>query len=438
MLNARNVITTIIVLALLSIAYTVYELARPPDAGGMGLNSYGVTAHGHRAIFEVLEELDFDARRSHFPPPAGLGKNDTLLMIAPDRSLVGYEPEHLRRTGEWIRGGGCATVALKSTVIYSFEEDMSLDNKNGGLLVSLDLPALSVEEIEPGKLRSAEDHKFEQAKNKRERVLKWALHDERPTAEVPVKLHEEFAALTSDVQRLRLSSEQLQVFDIVTSQPDVKPLVTVQSDQGVDYTLVARIFHGKGSVLAISDAGLFDNFTLESADNSVLAMNLVASPNRAPVFDEFYHGLSSRGNPLWLLTRPHYGWLFIMIVIAAAIWLWRQSATMGPSLPIPDPGRRTLSEYLAAMASLFTRSRQRKFVLQEFCDGVHWAIRQELHLAPGQENPEAITAALERQQPKRARQLQAANDKINRALTKSSGLSQNDFLQLTRELDQCL
>ena len=63
---------------------------------------------------------------------------------------------------------------------------------------------------------------------------------------------------------------------------------------------------GKGEIVIVSDPRLLANALLAKADNSVLAVNLLAPHGETVVLDEFYHGLSVRGNALYLFTRPGY------------------------------------------------------------------------------------------------------------------------------------
>ncbi len=438
MLSTRNAITAVVALTVLSIGATVYNLTQPPDGGGLGRNSYGTRAHGHRAIYETMEKLNLPVRRSHFPPPVGLEAGDHLVMIGPNQRLVEHEPEHLRRTAEWVNAGGQMLVVLKSPEVYSFTEDRRDRTWETSVLEELGLPGIKAAEIWPLQIASPEDDAAEKDRIEREKVLSIQVNEERPTAATTVTLDGAFASLRSDVTSLRLPREDLHVLEITTSAPQTTGRITVQSNDEVNYTLAAVFPRGQGRITVLSDESLFNNYLITAEDNPVLAANLTGSTRGPAVFDEFFHGLSSRGNPLWLLTRPYYGWLFIMVIAAAAIWIWRQSAALGPPVPYKEPTRRTLTEYLDAMATLFTRSRQKKFVLEELRDGVLWALRTELHLAPAQEKVEVVAAALERHHPARARRVRRASAEIDKALAERESVDNAKFIELTREISRCL
>lgn len=429
MLSSRITVIAILVITAISIAYTVYDLATPPDAGGLGANSYGTRASGHRALYETLERLAQPPSRSHFPPPAGLDTGASLLMIGPVHRLTDLESEHLTATAEWVKQGGHLVLALEPREATCCRAAMT----------ALGIDDVDLSQITPFKRESQSDLPLNQMEREREHLLKWKLDETRKTVETDVQLTGPLHLLASDVKRLRLPADSLSTLDApATASISFIPMVLVADDDGVSHTLAGIIEMGDGVITLIADDTLFNNFLLGVADNSVLAVHLAAWRGGPVYFDEFFHGLSSRGNPLWLLTRPHYGWFFLMLLAGTGLWVWRQWVALGPPLAPSDPVRRTLSEYLDAMATLFTRSRKKLFVLKELRSGVLWSIRQELHLPPGSEDVETLVKALSRQQPDRARQLDHSVRQIDAVLNERKTPDHHTFTELAREISRCL
>lgn len=428
-LNSRNTVITILIITAVSIAYTVYDLATPPDAGGLGANSYGTRGSGHRALYETLEHLIQTPSRSHFPPPAGIDTKASLIMIGPIHRLTDLESEHLITTAEWVKQGGHLVLALEPREATCCRAAM----------IALGIDDIDLQQITPNKVESKSDLPLEQMERERAHLLKWKLDETRKTVETDVQLTGPLQLLAGDVKRLRLPADSLSTLDAsATGSVLLTPMVLVADDEGVSHTLAGSIEMGDGTITLIADDSMFNNFLLGVADNSVLAVNLAAWREGPIYFDEFFHGLSSRGNPLWLLTRPHYGWLCLILLVGTGLWVWRQWVALGPPLAASEPSRRTLAEYLDAMAALFTRSRKKLFVLQELRAGVLWSIRQELHLPPGSEDAEILIKALSRQQPDRARQLEQSVRQIDVILNDRKVPDHHTFTELAREISRCL
>ena len=73
------------------------------------------------------------------------------------------------------------------------------------------------------------------------------------------------------------------------------------------------------------------NWLLGEADNSVLAAQLMTLGQQRVIMDEFYHGLTIRGNALWLLTRPGYAALALAIAALVSVWIWRSATFLATS-----------------------------------------------------------------------------------------------------------
>jgi len=463
--SSRTAIALLVGAAILAAVSVAYNLLKTPDHGGFARDSFGTTAHGQRGIYETLERLDVPVSRSLLPPPIGLNSNDVLAILSPDMDLADHEPEHLRRTAEWVEKGGTLIVALasgelnqskqrrhgarrgkepRSTDTLHSERDYQsrrhdTEISQADLLENLGLPRLNVARIalkfRPAASADA-DAKHEQ--QQREESYGFKLNQERSTGLTWPTFTGEFQRLKSEVAEMRLPVTDLQVFETSTPLSAALGTIDIRSRDDVGYTLAAKFRRGAGAITVVTDEALFYNHLLDKADNSVAVVRLLTPSGNGLVFDEFYHGLGARGNPFWLLTQPHYGWIFLFMLLAVGLAVWRAASPFGPPIAGPLPGRRTLIEYLDAMAVMFTRAKQHRYVLAELREGVLWAIHDQLHLPPGRPDAEQLATVLERRDAVRAEKLRRANQQVDKLLRQAKPVSTQEFMAAAKEMDQCL
>ena len=111
MLTARRIIVAAFAIAVLSLAGIVWQLASPPDSGGLARDSYGTRAYGQKALYELLRQLNLPVERGLVPPTGLLRLNVCMVFLSPDPDLIRTEPDHIRKVGQWVRDGGVAVVA---------------------------------------------------------------------------------------------------------------------------------------------------------------------------------------------------------------------------------------------------------------------------------------------------------------------------------------
>jgi hypothetical protein len=233
----------------------------------------------------------------------------------------------------------------------------------------------------------------------------------RPQQTLAVHAEGELGFLEPLVHRVRVPRGRLQTIRSSQGTASSGRLRARVEETKEEQILVALYPVGRGQVIVVGEPGVFQNEFLARDDNAVLAAHLFHYPERPVLFDEFYHGLTVRGNPVWLLGRYPYGLLAALVLLASALWAWRAGARLGPPLPERSASRRSVGEYVEAMARLFHRTGDRLFVLREFRDGALWALRRRLHLGPKQEHAAELVRALARKDPAAAqRLLEAANE----------------------------
>jgi hypothetical protein len=451
MLNTRNVITAVLVIAVISLVGVVIELAQPPDSGGLGRDSYGTRAHGLRALYEVLEELDLPAGRSLVPPSASLRTDACLVLLAPDPGMVRMEPGHLHTTAQWVREGGRAMVAPSRPMAFATSSS-PLDEFGAetSALAALGLPEVAVTSgavSEDGEVDGAEgyeDEEEDEEEGLQDRDWEsgpppWAALREPAAAyrTVSVSADGELAFLGEAVSSLSVREEDVQVI-APSSEPAPEGRVFFRDEDGVERDLVALYPLGEGELVVVSDPALFLNRSIAEADNAVLAVHLLGRLGGRAVFDEFYHGLTIRGNPVWLVTRHPYGLFVALLLAATALWVWREWVRLGPPAPAGPFRRRSIGEYVDAMARLFHRSGHWRFILGEVKGGVLWALRKRLHLGPGRESVEGMAQALGRRDAEAAERLRSAAGRVDALLSRKREPNLNATVQAAREIARCL
>lgn len=439
MLRARNVIAAVFLIASLSIAWTVIDLARPPDSAGRGADSYGTRHYGFRAMYDLLRELGFATERSFVPPINRLNGNFTFAYVQPDARLASLEPRHLQETGEWIRRGGRVFVALGDHAtergdFWMFEsaERVSVLEALGLGFVAADLFQGPDEEADAAP--PAEPSSPGTASIRRNTAARRILAEGDG----------EWRGLTGIVRTLQVPHHDLATIRPPGQRDEHQPVATFSflDDDGKPHILAAKYRLGEGEIVVLSDSRLLRNHLLFQEDNAVLAAHLFADLGGPVVFDGFYHGLTVRGNPAWLLTQHPYGLLAVLLLLACGVWIARVSARLGPSMPPPRVARRAVSDYVDAMAGLFDRARTFEFALRETRDGVLWTLAKELRLSHRHRHEGDIVRALERRDAPRAERLRTALVETEVLLSGTVPLRgrarKSAVVQAARKLTACL
>jgi len=437
-----------VVIVLLSIGASIWSALRPLDQGGLGADTYGTRANGSKAVFDILDELDLSAERALVPFGDWVDHKATYVVWAPDDDLVSVEPAYAKRLAEWVRAGGRVVVAPPPDSQRARLSRRSLSDEElvrpTTLLKELGLDEIVVRTVSAAPAELPADHDStviedlagqDDWSGLREAWQRSKTLNSAPTQQLPIEAHGNLQPLGKSVARLELP-QKVQVLELHKSAP-VGRVTFKLHDQ--DEVLVASYRLGKGTAIVVSEPKVFENRLIARADNPVLAAHLLAGDGNAVVWDEFYHGLTVRANPWFLLTRGRYAVLALMIVATTVIWIWRHAVFLGPPLAPQTIRRRSIAEYVEAMARLFQRSRQsNSFVLRTVTDGVLWWQRHHLGLKAGQENVEAVSAALARRDPAAARRLLDAVSAADVTLARESRLSHGETLQSLKKLAKCL
>jgi len=452
LLNARNATIAGLAVAAFCILVTVLRCAGPPDSDGLGLDSYGTRRHGLRALYETLEGLRIPVRRGLAPTTASLSADSRVVIWAPDKGPVAIEPEYLRLVGEWVELGG-AVVFAPSRADSTYAFNLRATPKDTGFvsdlsaIEALGLPEVELETVEvarnaspPRGTREARATRGEDDPGTRSAVSGiFGKRRDTPEAYSTIRVTADgtLGGLRAQVTALHVPAEGLRVLD-PASRPAPMGRILYADGTGAEHVLAAVFRRGAGTITVVADPALFLNRSIARADNSVLAVGLLAGGGRTVVLDEFYHGLTIRGNPAWLLTRHPYGLVVVLLLLASLIWVWRARRALGPPVPPPGRSRRSVVEYVEAMARLFHRSGHNRFILNEVRKGVLWTLRGKSHLPHGVEDPGRIAAALERRDPEAAARFRKAIDGAAPLLQGRRGPAAGNMARSAKELCSCV
>lgn len=447
LLTPRNLILAAAAIFVLSVLGSCVSLLRPNDSGGLGRDSYGIRGHGYRAVMEVLEALSVPVSRDLAPPQADESDKHTLVLLGPEPRLVQFGPKYVQSLLSWVETGGRIVVAPSAGGLYRAESE-SKDGQTGTDWPHdiLELLGLS----EQLKLRFIPQAAEETSDVDREADRGWASrYDFLPDGLGGVRSSSAAPRYIQVKCTGSLSSPE-EAIDELAFPPDGFTALSSQSAKLAgsvacidefdnEHLLVAVVPRGAGEIVVVSEPALWNNRLISEADNSVLAAYLIAPEGLPTVFDEFYHGLAVRGNPLYLLTRPGFAAVAIGLLLSVGAWTWRTAVFLGPPLPDQGIGRRDIREYIDAMGRFFCRGRgHRRFLVREVRDGVLRQLCCELRLPPDTPHVGVIAAALRRHDPRRAARLEKTISEVDAALAVPGDYPKEKTISSLQGLADCL
>lgn len=441
MLSARSVLGLFFTLTIFSLVVVFFQMLMPPDSNGLGHDSYGIRQNGMRGLYETLEALDLPVQRGLVPPPPPGVHDGCLAIWNPAMALIAHEPAYIRDVVSWLRRGGNGLVAFSGT-----DEFMGMRHHRQFMQIWEDTPnldeAFGLPFLRLTRVHLASDEELQTNKPvPKKGFFSEAMDKLAPkTSFTPVArdvvFDGDWAHLGSHIHKLLLPGKRLQAILPMKGYEPIARLTCVDRDQNP--VVIAAMFQvGNGHLTVLGDGAIWNNAMLAGEDNAILAVHLLSPDGRKVTFDEFYHGLTIRGNPVWLLTLPRFAVLFCMFLIATVAWAWRASMRLGPPLKPHPVSRRNLREYVESISVLFRRNRCNLFLLQEIRDGVLWRLRHRLCLPPSMENESALTAVLSRKSPVAAEHFVQSMQAAERLLSGSRTPTEYDIVKVVKELSLC-
>lgn len=458
MFRARDAIIVAGLMAILSVMLSLLSLMKPPDSDGWNADSYGTRARGHRALYELLGAMKVPVKRRLTPPVDIPVRDQLFVMWGPEENFVEMEPAYLYRLHEWMKAGGEIVVAPapegKQSIFSRAGRNPTIKHVHitdalgvaGIKIATVDLEKESVPEKPPAppkniknqaKANEEDEDKELYELDESDGFMAQYKTDWKPRAfqSVVVRTEGDLALPAADVRTLSVPSGIMAVLD---EKSTATATGTLRMSGDKKYALAATYRVGAGRLTVVADPSLFMNEALGRDDNAVFAARLFAHPGREVVFDEFYHGLTVRGNPLWLATRFPYGLLAILTIAWVSLWAWRAAIHLGPPLRDATVARRSVADYVDAMGRLFLRAGSHKFLMRELRDGALWSIGHQLNLPPGVEAPDRVLAALQRRDPARADRLRTALAAVDQVMVSKRKPSKRELIEAAGKVNACL
>lgn len=480
MLSARSVTAAAIATLVVSLLAAVVQFLVPSE-NYSGENSHGRRAMGYAGLYQTLEELGVSTNRLIGPPAEVLARAGTLVYLTPIQPLVDAEPGYLKEVTEWVQRGGRVVFAPNLGWRPAYEvlsmrrrlEPVDVLAEFG--LESVELVAMDLSADPDLALPRATRHRRESFAKRYEREFDSASDfvdallpgEPEPPYLVPLAVTGTLAERFPRPLSLAVPRDGLQVLELGTKNgpaaatgeihfevarpPDESDEAAEEVDQSPPepppLVVAASFRRGAGEVVVVSDPRILQNRYLAQADNAVLAYRLLtggeSEAGKTVVFDEFYHGMTVRGNPFWLAARFPYSLFAIAVLVACGVWVWRDAVALGPPLAPAPVQRRSIAEYVDAMGRFQLNARGSIAPLaRELRDGAVWLLRQTLGMragpsAPGPAEIDQVIAVLAKKDPQRAHRLEIALVALERAL-ESKSPSANKIVPLLKEVTECL
>jgi hypothetical protein len=470
MLTPRNFIGMTIAIAVFSIISLCWSMLQTPDGGGMGADSFGTRGIGYRALFESLNELGVPVRRQLGPPKPNELKGALLVLWDPRTQLIEADPKWLHDVKVWLQQGGSAVVAFDGETpetVFSVmrrqraaqrqtnrnDDSDSHDSDSIGLPTPSLFELLGIGKIDIANVAESDREERESERNQKRRkrnelpseseladtlkeVLTASSRLEKPQRHT-IKATGVFSKTIADGATIELPVGLLYRIDV--QDRDLRDTISVVDESGAEFCVAARFPVGEGHVNVVSIRRLISNANIGSADNIVVAAALLADAGQGVVFDEFYHGVTIRGNPMWLVSTATYGSVLIALLLFLAMSVWRAAVFPGPPVAETPTQRRSIREYLDAMTRFLREGKGHgEWSLEQVRDGVLWRLRSEFGLPPESHDHSRLTAAIARNDPHRADQLIKVLNEVDAVLNMPRSAGERRIGQLVQRMTECL
>lgn len=441
--SARNVVAAVVTLLTLALVARVVAQWIPPDPDVPAFDSYSGTVIGFRGIHDLLEELGQPVRRSGEPPPAWLTEACRVVMLQPSTLALELEKDYLRQIQAWVRDGG--ELVLVSYDLGPNTVRRTLSKRHGAqsdriveffgtdeLLAGFGLDDLKVE----GSARELGMF-HEESEDWRHVVTDHYADFRRLNREFPLTASGSLAPIAVAAPRLRLPGDGLRRFAGESVAKADGAIAITTSHDDVDTVIALEYAVGAGTVTLVSEPVLLTNLSLSYAQNAVAAYHLVAGRSDLPVIiDEYYHGSLAAASALQLLTLRPFSIISLMVLLTVALWAWSQWVRFGPPQPEQTVNRRSILEYIDAMARLYRRGGKEAFVLKWVRDGTLDRLRHDLQLPAGIP-PHQLIHRLALRDAAAAAELDTLLSTIDATLASQRDVSRNQLIDLQGKLESC-
>ncbi len=336
---SRSKLLFVVVLVLL----TLVNFLWPSPPSPLTSSSFGTSASGHGAVYELLAESgrtrgrSFESgRRLRGDGPIWwidpLGVCDGRIASRGEADVLDAEDVQWP-AGRWLREGGSALVFLQSAdaggpVLPPQDSLVVCDAIAGVPLPRRD--RLTRAEVEGPPYPNAARFRVEGPLAPTARFL----------AQSKVYVFEE--PLDWQVSARIRNGEQGEAHPFVLSRP-----------------------LGEGWLVVVADSGFTHNAWLDQAGAAAFVVDLVDA-HGPPRFDEREHGFVPETNAFRFIAASSAAPVFAGLIVLGGLYAWRGNALPARSVGEFDPATPTLDNYVASMSSLYDRSRDHSQVLERY------------------------------------------------------------------------
>lgn len=297
-------------------------------------STYNAKGSGTKGLYLWLQELGLPVRRWERPLTDLPAQATVLLVLGP---AIPLEDRELKALEEWIRGGGVLLLAddtvggpvpgvWAGAPVLRFGLQPRIGERTGTLRPAFPSPyATGVQTIQPtGRVRF-----------QRQRSEGWA----------PL-----FADRTGDV----LAIQRM----------------------------------GKGSIVALTDPGIFSNARLEVAGHARLALNITRDHGERGVVlvDEFHHGHGHESTFFRYLKTTAVPWMLAQVALAFLAFLVARGTRFGPPVPAGEEARASSLEYVGALGDLYRRAGARRLAGDTLAKSFRRTLTEVLGARPGEQS----------------------------------------------------
>lgn len=433
--SVRSWILIAVGIFVLTMVVEIAGLRKTPDSKGMGHDSYGTRVAGFKGVYETLEELGVPVKRQLAPPTSNPG-DSVLVFLNPALKLTGTEPLYFQNLKPWIAAGGTVVVASHAKVDFAPSLDEATSPiKLPSIFESLGLPDVRFEAIDET-WKSYQRQQMGNDYSISEEFLESLNVEQTPPDVVAVECSGSLANWQDQLHHLALPAENQNV--LVWDDTEPTGWISYETEEQEERVLAAVFAVGRGRIV-VADAGFFQNRFLPMEDNAVAAAYLISPKGSPVIFDEFYHGLSVRGNPLYLLTLPGYLAVVLGILLVIGLMSWRKAILLGPPLSELPQSRRDIGEYITAMGQFFSQGRSsRRFLIEQLRAGVLRELNIAFGLPPESQDVDLVMSLMQRKNPERAKRVRKTLYDAEQLLQSEDRLTEQQTLNQMRRLTACL
>jgi len=296
-------------------------------------STYNAKGSGTKGLYLWLQEVGLPVRRWE-RPPIDLPAQATVLLILGPR--IPFEEQEAKALEEWIRGGGVLLLAddtvggpVPGVWAGALAFRFGLQPRTGG---------------KPGTLRPAFPSSYAGGVESIQPTGWVRFQRQRPEGWAPL-----FA------------------------------------DGAGDILAIKRL--GKGTIIALSDPGMFSNARLEIAGHAPLALNITQDHVRSGVIlvDEYHHGYGHDSPFFRYLKGSAVPWILAQGVLAFLAFVVARGTRFGPPVPAGEPPRSSSLEYVGALGDLYRRAGARRLAGDTLAKSFRRTLAELLGARPGEE-----------------------------------------------------